>query len=711
PTVADAAFAVTGRNWAGFVTDRVTHFAAGHYDVGQTVWEAPWRDERPWEAWRRKGSLDMTGIASGVEGMRRLAESLPDTAEKAVPILAERLGLTEEALVPTFHRLLMSMGGWAAHARRIDWELIRDGGTPVFEGGDEVLDLLAVRLAWDVALLDGLPEAAGVKAAWTAARDGWTAPEAAVEDISVDSALQTALDAAARRELAIRFAERAPADEAPARPDVQMAFCIDVRSEVFRRALEGTGPGVQTLGFAGFFGFSIEQVAPGEAAGGARCPVLLTPGATVKQSLGDAAADVALEGRIDLATRVARAWAGFRRAAVSSFAFVEAMGLTYSVKLVKDSLGLTKAKVRPGVAEDEAKRLAPSLTPTEIDGRAAGIDADGRLALAEGALRGMSLTTGHARLVVLAGHGSSNVNNPHAAGLDCGACGGHSGEANAEVAALVLNDADVRRGLAEKGIEIPEDTFFVGALHDTTTDEVTLFDAHAPASHVEDLKALRKRLAGAGRAAREERLPKLPRARRQGDVLARARDWSETRPEWGLAGCAAFIAAPRGRTSGIDLGGRAFLHDYDWAADAEFGVLELIMTAPMIVASWISLQYYGSAVDPKVFGAGDKTLHNVVAGFGVLEGAGGDLRVGLPLQSFHDGEALRHEPLRLTVVIEAPEEAMTALIDKHQAVRDLLDNGWLTLVRMDGEGRLAQRYVGGLQWAEMAAGADVERAA
>jgi uncharacterized protein YbcC (UPF0753/DUF2309 family) len=182
------------------------------------------------------------------------------------------------------------------------------------------------------------------------------------------------------------------------------------------------------------------------------------------------------------------------------------------------------------------------------------------------------------------------------------------------------------------------------------------------------------------------------------NVRQRSRDWSQVRPEWALVNNAAFIAAPRERTLDIDLGGRAFLHEYEWQSDSQFAILELIMTAPMVVANWINMQYYGSTVNNALFGSGNKVLHNVVGGaIGVLEGNGGDLRVGLPLQSLHDGTRWVHEPLRLSVFIEAPESAIDDVIGHHELVRQLVENGWLHLFRIGEDGAIYRRCPG-LRW-------------
>jgi uncharacterized protein YbcC (UPF0753/DUF2309 family) len=355
-------------------------------------------------------------------------------------------------------------------------------------------------------------------------------------------------------------------------------------------------------------------------------------------------------------------------------------GPFYGAKLVKDALGLTEA----APAEGPAPRLDPAL------------DAEAKAETAAKVLRAMSLTTGHTRLVLLLGHGAQVTNNPHESAYHCGACGGHTGEVSARLLAQLLNDPETRAGLPALGIDLPEDTHFMAGLHDTTRDAVTLYPDSAAPEHAEDIGRAGAWLARAGALTRGERALSLPGAAAR-TVAARSSDWAELRPEWGLAGCASFIAAPRAVTSGVDLAGRTFLHSYDWQADAGFATLELILTAPVVVASWISLQYYGSSVAPAAFGGGNKLIHNVTGGIGVVQGNGGLLRPGLPWQAVHDGAALRHEPLRLTVMIEAPTEAIRDVLRRHDGVRALFDNGWLHLLVLE-EGRIAARYRPGLEW-------------
>jgi hypothetical protein len=483
--------------------------------------------------------------------------------------------------------------------------------------------------------------------------------------------LQEAADRAHQRRLIRTLDGAAPMRD---RPFLQAAFCIDVRSEVFRRALEGIDPSIETIGFAGFFGLPLAHKAQGSDVSEAHLPVLLTPALETASHGTDAA-----EQEVRITARAMRAWGRFRQAAVSSFAFVESAGPFYAGKLVRDALGLGGTREQPQPA------------PKVIGGMTAEAKADTAAAV----LKAMSLTKGHGRIVLLLGHGGQVTYNPHESAYHCGACGGYTGEVSARLLALLLNDPEARAGLATRGVTLPEDTVFVAGLHDTTTDDVTLYDADVRS---EDLRAVRDWLKKAGRIARAERATALPGSTAD-TVAARALNWAEVRPEWGLAGCAAFIAAPRSATAGKNLGGRAFLHSYDWEADTGFSTLELIITAPVVVASWISLQYYGSSVAPEVFGGGNKLIHNVVGGIGVIEGNGGRLRPGLPWQAVHDGETLMHEPLRLSVMIEAPREAIADVLERHPAVRALFDNGWLHLFTLK-DGRVDARYRPGLAWEE-----------
>lgn len=691
PTVADIASEMTGTDWSGLAVERISVWAAGHFDLGQSSWKMPWRSSAPFVSWRSFASLDRTPEIAGLPSFRSTVDSLPDCPVAAICAAVAILGVPRDRLEPYFHRLLLSIAGWSGHARYLDWQADLDGRT-----SGVLIDLLAVRLGWEVAVLKACArDGASVAAAWKSACLAMPADAPGDTERTADLILHGAYEMAWQR----AFLERLPSERAPiattgCRAKVQAAFCIDVRSEVFRRALEAQDSGIETIGFAGFFGFPVEYVKAGEDHGTARCPVLLKPSVIVGER-ADGAATTA--GRLSGPDRnwVQRLKGGiqrFRSGPVGPFGFVETLGLGYLGWLLADSVAAWRSGAKP-----HAERAVRSDASPQI----MGLSVEARIDLAAGALRGMSLTDGFARVVVLIGHGSTSTNNPYASGLHCGACGGHNGEINARIAAATLNDPAVQQGLAERGIVIPEDTVFLAGLHDTTTDRVTLFDADgAPVSHRDDVDAVSDWLAAAGALARAERAASLgisPDRSPLGSVVARGRDWSQVRPEWGLAGCTAFIAAPRTRTAGRDLEGRAFLHSYDWRSDPDFSVLELILTAPLVVASWINLQYYASTVDNRHFGSGNKTLHNVTGLLGVVEGNSGDLRTGLPWQSLQDGMRLAHDPLRLSAVVEAPTEAIDAVLERHEHVRQLVENGWIHLFALTGAGTM-RRQPGRAAW-------------
>jgi uncharacterized protein YbcC (UPF0753/DUF2309 family) len=490
------------------------------------------------------------------------------------------------------------------------------------------------------------------------------------------------------------------------RPAAQVVCCIDVRSEGLRRHLEALGP-YETLGFAGFFAVAIwwRSLAGGDPLG--NCPALINPRHAVGETITDgslAAFQLAAQGQaaLDDALHLTKDTPG------TAFVLAEAAGwLTGPAAAART--------IAPRRWRAWRQRTVDAATPrahTHVDlSRFALGD---RVVTARTALSMMGLTTNFARLVVMCGHTSETAANPYEAGLRCGACGGHGGGPNARVLAAVLNDPEVRAALAADGLVLPDDTVVIAAEHDTTTDEVTILDPHlVPTTHHEDLRQLGADLDAAGAALAAERCATLPGSpgvtlgsesgsapatanaadARAGctpelaraDAQRRSSDWGEAFPEWGLAANAAMIVGPRSMTEGVDLGRRVFLHSYVAHADPGASGLETILTAPVVVAQWINCQYYFSTTDPHVFGAGTKTVHNPVGTVGVFAGRGGDLRMGLPIQSVAAGSTMVHEPLRLLVVVQAPRRAVNDIVERNPSLRALLVGHWITLVTRDDE--------------------------
>jgi hypothetical protein len=270
----------------------------------------------------------------------------------------------------------------------------------------------------------------------------------------------------------------------------------------------------------------------------------------------------------------------------------------------------------------------------------------------------------------------------------------------------MANKPEVRRMLNDHGLAIPEDTWFLPAKHNTTTDRVTMYDlVEMPKSHVEDLKLLVMDLEQSGASQALERCHRIPGASTHDSpqkawkhVRTRSMDWANSRPEWGLSGNAAFLIGRRTLTKGLDLSGRVFLHSYDPDSDPDGSLLEKIMTAPLIVGELISLTYYFSAVDPWGFGSGSKVIHNLVGGIGVMLGSQSDLQKGLPLQSVNDGARHYHEPMRLLAIIEAPSDRIRSIIQKHTVLQHIFDNQWMNLLALDSGSNVFLRYLTDSSW-------------
>lgn len=679
-------------SWRQAITHQVSQTCAAFFDADQASWQ-PVRQQGLYAFWRDTLQHDHgIGVLMGLPQLGRALKALPPSREDAERWVLQRLGLPTTVWADYLESVLLTVNGWASWCAYVEWQARLEG-----REDEHLRDLLAIRLAWGAVLLESKDDAAANQA-FSALQIAWQqAPrfiQQAEDTLLVDEVWQVALECGYQRGLLQRlggaFAE-AP-DAGP--PEVQAAFCIDVRSEPIRRALEAVWPAVQTIGFAGFFGLSVAYTPMGTTARRPQLPGLLAPAAEVVDDVDASLQAVVARARADRLSLAAQ-WQGTSRWPGTAFSFVEAAGVGYLGKLWQWLRPSSEARVNDDHAGLPA-RYRPICRP-----QLSGLSLEAKVSMAAQVLHAMGMDHQLAPLVLLVGHGSQSNNNAHAAALDCGACCGQTGEVNARSLAQLLNDPAVRQGLAAQGITVTEDTWFVAALHNTTTDELEGFDLDLlPAASQGRWQQFLPVWAQASDQVRRERAPALgldPRAPHD-ELLnrfrRRANDGAQTRPEWGLAGNAAFLIAPRHRSRGAVLQGRAFLHDYDAAQDADGSVLELLMTAPMLVTHWINWQYHASTCEPLRLGSGNKVLHNVVGGhIGVFEGNGGDLRIGLSRQSLHDGERWVHEPLRLTVIIDAPQAAIDRVIQTHEVLQQLLNNGWLHLWRF-GPAQM-ERYSGG----------------
>ncbi|NJK80584.1 MAG: DUF2309 domain-containing protein [Chloroflexaceae bacterium] len=646
------------------VLRQVTLWCAVHVPTDGGI---PWKaglQQRLFTAWHEAARADRSLDIAGLRGWHTWIQQLPTDPYAAIEAMLKLADIAPAHQTTYLYRLLGGVFGWASFLRRDPW-------AAQSEDPGAVADLLAMRICTDVAVKHLAKQPAG--------KTPRTVMKSTVEDETIRALFQEALEDGYATRMLHNILP--PPTTPQTRPAVQAFFCIDVRSEVFRRHLEALSPQIVTMGFAGFFGVTLDWQTDGKHS--ARCPVLLQPAVQIASQAPDN------NTRSKLITEV-------QKAPGAAFTFVEALGIAYGIGLAGDALRWFQAW-----RADEGH--APFTLDPDTNGR--GIPLTSRIEAGAAILKNMGLRKTFGRLVLLCGHGSTSENNSHAAGLDCGACGGHSGAINARIAAAILNDPAVRDGLVEHGWNVPADTWFMPGQHDTTLDTVALFDTAAlPASHQADLRQLQSWLDQAGAAGRAERARSLGLADKPRNLLEtlirrRARDWSEVRPEWALARNAAFIAARRDRTRGVNLEGRSFLHEYDWTTDPDNSILTLILCAPMVVASWINLQYFASTVDNNAFGCGTKALHNRIGSLGVVLGNGGDLRTGLALQSVQDADGRwYHEPLRLHVVVEAPHDRIEAVMAASSDVRNLIEHGWVRLFALDSDSNDVAQWVPGRGW-------------
>jgi hypothetical protein len=670
---------------AELVDHVLTKWLSAFLDEGQAQWSMPNREDGFYDAFRSVAAHDGQIPDDGV------AADLPESPREAIASVLEPY--PESQWVPIFEEQFAALPGWAGFVK----QRAADDGAWQSTYPVTLEGYLAVRLV--------LSESFGVDIGPSTGPDS-TEAEAADE---LADAFLSAWEASYRRQVVDRVAAESEAlddVEPDGRPDAQLVFCIDTRSEIIRRHVEAAGD-YETRGYAGFFGIPMEYQGYDSEVSVDACPPILDP----QHRISEVPTDRETRARHDRWTRLREAASEVvetvKTNPATAFGFVESAGSGYGLALAARTLVPDRVFDLLDTADDavpDTHEFCEQLVDHQhsyVDDRPVGLTREERVEYAATAFELMGWET-FGRLVVFAGHASETINNPYDASLDCGACAGNPGGPSARVLASICNDEAVKSELRDRGFEIPEDTVFVAGQHNTTTDEVELFAEDVPESHADDLDRLRADLATARENAAAERAASMGAdgSTGVGETERRAADWAETRPEWGLAGNAGFVVGPRELTSGLDLDGRAFLHSYDWSTDPDGDALEAILTGPMVVTQWINAQYYFSTVDNAVYGSGSKVTQNPVGNVGVYQGNGGDLMTGLPLQSLTAADDVPyHQPLRLSTVVHAPVERVTGVLADHGELTRLLDNDWLSLTVVDPtQDHRAFHYEADLEW-------------
>jgi uncharacterized protein YbcC (UPF0753/DUF2309 family) len=734
----DLLLEATGADADPRVNDVLTRFCAAFLDQGFADWQLPERDRGFYHAfcalYRKPGGLPARWMRGLPEELARLQDNRVNPLESIRESLAI-LGVAEPEWEPFVAATFLALRGWGGMVQQIEERGDRVAH-PAPEGS--TIELLAVRLVLDrFALAQVAREAMGFtgplsdlraearrrigspplpgaeQRAFTVFqlaqvygisadvlhrldRDQWTAVLEEIETFSQMERRRVLHNAYERRfvtqtldAVAIHARHYPPT---PARPRFQISFCLDDREESIRRHLEEIAPDVETFGIAGFYNVAMYYRGAADAHFVPLCPVVIRPQHWVTEQVPEALEE---EHRRRARTRQVLGTAS-RQFHVGSRSF--AIGALLSTLFGVLATGPLVARIlfprlagrirqifgrvvqAPPETKLQIERNEP--TPGPQNGQL-GYSVEEMADIAERTLRDMGLTRDFAPLVFLCGHGSNSLNNPHKSAYDCGACGGSPGAPNGRAMAHILNDARIRRRLADRRLPIPAETHFVGGFHNTCNDTVTLFDLdRVPDTHRADLERARRDIDAACAHNAHERSRRFMSApltmsfdAAKRHVEERAEDLAQTRPELGHATNTICIVGKRDWSRGLFLDRRAFLTSYDPAQDdADSTVLARLLGAVFPVCAGINLEYYFSYVDNYGFGCGSKLPHNVTGLVGVMDGAQSDLRTGLPWQMVEG-----HEPVRLVMIIETTPEAMLRIMERSPGIDRLCRNEWVIL--------------------------------
>lgn len=685
-------------------TNEISRWLSAYFDEGQSAWKISTDSIRLFNWWKDLVQYDQNFTFK--QNFKSLVGSLPNDPYDSLiyltrilvnndPVLNQSLSpeIKKIALSQYYYRLFYTVLGWSSFIKKYEFEAHRSGKREKLNQIGGLVDLLVIRMVYDISLISEIEGTFfDLNKDLVITNDLGNEVHHRNQNQEYNYIWLNAIENAYRRSIEDKLKNQIAIKPESTEPEIQMVFCIDVRSEFIRRHLEMVSPNIQTIGFAGFFGLPISIKKLGHSESDQQCPVLLNSEYEINENCPISYKEL-ISKKTKYIDSIYRK-KNIQHSANSGFSFVETFGLSYIKKIIFSSLGYEKPDIdfsSLGLSENDKK-----LIHFDDDS----LDLEKKVTLVFGILKNMGLTKKFSKYVFLIGHGSESSNNPFASSLECGACAGHNGLNNSKILANWLNNDQVRGGLEKKGIYIPDKTVFFSGWHHTTKD-LLIIDriSEIDPSQKDELDNYQLIFDKASSLCREERGKYLSFCDHlKGNTLYqeldyRSKDWSEIRPEWGLARNASFIIGRRDLTKEIPLDGRSFLHDYDYREDSDLSRLELIMTAPMIVTNWINMQYYASTINPQKFGSGNKVLSNVVGGIGCIQGTEGDLLTGLSEQSvWYKGDYF-HEPLRLQVFIEATMDSIKKVINKHELVKNLIANGWLRIISIDPLTRNFKMYL------------------
>ena len=735
----DWLLAVHGLDTDAWIHPPLIRFLAGYLDQGLAHWPMPARD------------LGIHGCFVEIYRMRLAARcgawarTLPDlvgddhaaglSALESIARSLDRLGVGEDELDDYLAAELLALRGWAGIVRQIEE---RPDRVPARDLTVTLRGYLAVRLLFERAALEAAARQIAFEGPLSALRDrlapgrpaappptvrerawtlfhvaqlcgvdpsiaeGWT-PRHVIEiegelgrldGVRRRRILHQAFERAIRHRLYDALVHHRP-QSPPGSPAFQAVFCLDEREESFRRHLEEVDPDCETLGTAGFFNVAMYHKGVSDAHPRPLCPVAIRPEHYVAETEADG------DRLMRHTRRLHRRAAGFlgynvhlgsrlpMRGAVLMTVFGWLALVPLVLRVVFPWLSSRWRRIRQ-------TPFSPSRTRLSLDrqeqpppiGKYSGFTVREMADIVRRMLEDLGIVHRLSPLVLVIGHGSISLNNPHESAHDCGACGGGRGGPNARAFAQMANDPRVRQLLAAEGLTIGAGTWFVGGQRNTCNNEVTFFDDDlVPESvrpiferAVESIETTRRREAHE-RCRRFDGVPGwYPPVAALAHVQGRADDLAQPRPEYGHATNAFCVIGRRQRTRGLFLDRRTFLVSYDPSYDNDGAVLARIMAAVVPVVAGINLEYYFSYVDPTGYGCGTKLPHNVTSLLGVMDGAQSDLRTGLPWQMVEI-----HEPARLAIVVEATRDRLQRIVDSNPTIQRLVRHRWLWLACLEAD--------------------------